>query len=95
MSDDGQSPVPKTIQRYLSVGSYEDLRPVQKKAVSQGLFTTEENLLISSPTASGKTLVAEMAMLHAIFQQKKRVLYIVPLKALASEKYKSFRADYV
>lgn len=86
--------IPTEVQRYLTVRSYDDLRPVQKKSVERGLFTSDANQLVSSPTASGKTLIAEMGMLHTIFKEKKRVLYIVPLKALASEKYKSFREIY-
>jgi len=48
-----------------------------------------KNLLISIPTASGKTLLAEMAMWSRIAAGGK-CLYIVPLRALASEKYDEF-----
>ena len=48
-----------------------------------------KNLLMAIPTASGKTLVAEMAM-HIHIAQKGKCLYIVPLKALASEKFNEF-----
>ena len=48
-----------------------------------------KNLLVSIPTASGKTLLAEMAM-HSHIAKKGKCLYIVPLKALASEKFDEF-----
>ena len=49
---------------------------------------------ISGPTASGKTLVAEMSALNTILNKKQKAIYIVPLRALASEKYYSFKKQY-
>lgn len=47
------------------------------------------NLLVVSPSSSGKTLAAEMAALQEIYTQKK-VIYLVPLRVLAEEKYQHF-----
>jgi len=47
-------------------------------------------MLLALATASGKTLLAELAMLKAALQSK-RSLYIVPLRALAAEKFDSFQ----
>ena len=69
------------------------LRPAQEKAVNNGLFENK-NLLICTPTASGKTFIAEMAFINSIFKKNKKAIYIVPLKALASEKYKDFKNKY-
>lgn len=69
------------------------LRPSQKKAVEAELFK-KKNLLICTPTASGKTLVAEMAALNSIYNGEGKAIYIVPLKALASEKYEEFKNKY-
>lgn len=72
-----------------------ELYPPQEECVKKGLLEGR-NLLISIPTASGKTLVAEMAMHHHIAGKvnkgpsKGKCLYVVPLKALASEKYEEF-----
>jgi len=71
----------------------DELRPCQEKAVKQGLFK-DKNMLICTPTASGKTLVAEMALTNNIAKGKGKALYIVPLKALANEKYKDFKNKY-
>ena len=66
------------------------LRPSQYKAIDAGIFQ-DKNLLICTPTASGKTLVAELAIMNAIFHDKGKCVYIVPMKALANEKYNHFK----
>jgi helicase len=74
-------------QRYAKAGISE-LYPPQVECVEKGILSGK-NALIAIPTASGKTLVAEMAMHHTITNGGK-CLYIVPLKALASEKFEEF-----
>jgi helicase len=66
------------------------LRPAQYKAIDAGIFR-DKNLLICTPTASGKTLVAELAIMNAVFHDKGKCVYIVPLRALASEKFEFFK----
>lgn len=68
------------------------LNPVQEEAIKSGLLEGE-NLVLAAPTASGKTLVAEFAALNAI-KKGTKVVYIVPLRALASEKYHEFKEKY-
>ena len=71
----------------------ESLLPVQAMAVGQyGLFENR-NLLIQSPTSSGKTFIGEMAAIQTALRRKK-VIYLVPLKALAEEKYEYFKNRY-
>ena len=72
---------------------FSKLRPAQSKAIKAGLLD-RKNLLIVTPTASGKTLIAEIAMLQAIYNNIGKAIYIVPLKALASEKYHEFKNKY-
>lgn len=81
------SGVPEEIQSWLDRQGIPSLRPCQEKSVDAGLFD-RENLVVSTPTASGKTLVGEMAMRHNVGYGK--AVYIVPLRALASEKYDDF-----
>ncbi len=64
------------------------LNPPQVSAIKKGLLD-RKNLVIASPTASGKTLIAEIAFLKNYLNGGK-TLYLVPLKALASEKYNDF-----
>ena len=70
-----------------------ELRPSQEKAIKAGLFE-KNNLLICTPTASGKTFIAELAFLNNAMNEQGKTIYIVPLKALASEKYKEFSKRY-
>jgi helicase len=72
---------------------YAILRPSQYKAIQQGLFEGK-NMVICSPTASGKTLVGEFAILNAIYEKRTKAIYVVPLRALASEKYTEFKERY-
>jgi len=76
-----------------------ELRPPQKKVIDEGLFDKTKNFLICIPTASGKTLIGEMALLNHILDENKNLtgkkgLFIVPLKALANEKFDEFREKY-
>jgi helicase len=73
--------------RYTQAGISE-LYPPQAECVEKGILAGK-NTLVAIPTASGKTLIAEMAMHNAI-KAGGKCLYIVPLKALAGEKYEEF-----
>ncbi len=69
-------------------------RPAQAKAIDAGIFD-DKNLLICTPTASGKALVAELAIMNAIFHDKGKCVYVAPLRALASEKFNFFKKMHV
>ncbi len=86
------SQIPEKIATHLHERNLQELRPCQYKAIQAGLFE-QKNILICTPTASGKTLVGEMAFLQAT-RLGKKALYIVPLKALANEKFGEFTARY-
>lgn len=70
-----------------------ELRPSQEKSIKKGLLQGK-SLLVCTPTASGKTLIAELAALKSIAEGKGKAVYIVPLKALAAEKYRNFKKRY-
>ncbi|MFB6204873.1 MAG: DEAD/DEAH box helicase [Candidatus Nanohaloarchaea archaeon] len=82
----------KAKQEYLDSGITE-LNPPQVKAVESGLLDGED-MIVASPTASGKTLIAEMAMARQVIDEGRKAVYIVPLKALAWEKYQDFDERY-
>ncbi|MEM2695133.1 MAG: DEAD/DEAH box helicase, partial [Archaeoglobaceae archaeon] len=65
-----------------------ELFPPQEEALPH--IFKRENLILAVPTAAGKTLVAEIAMISEILRGGK-CLYITPLRALASEKFENFR----
>jgi len=80
--------IPTNLKQHYARSGISELYPPQADCVEKGILSGK-NLLVAIPTASGKTLVAEMAMHHTISQGGK-CLYIVPLKALASEKFEEF-----
>ena len=80
--------IPEDILSFYADSTITELYPPQVDAIEKGLLDGK-NMVIATPTASGKTLLAEFAMLKSICQGGK-CLYIVPLKALASEKFDDF-----
>ena len=81
-------PLPDKLLALLKSEGIVHLNPPQIDAVKKGLLDGK-NLVIAAPTASGKTLIAEIAILKNYVEGGKSV-YLVPLKALASEKYNDF-----
>lgn len=75
----------------LSANEFEKFNPVQEKCVKKGF---EKSLVVSAPTASGKTVVAELFMLEEALNLGKKVIYTCPLRALAAEHYADFKRKY-
>ena len=69
----------------------ERLFPPQSEALPHAL--SGRNLMLTIPTASGKSLVAYLALIHRLKNDLEggRGIYVVPLKALASEKTSELR----
>ena len=67
----------------------EALYPPQAAAIRP--IADGRSVLLACPTASGKSLVAYLALLRA-FRQGQAGLYLVPLRALAAEKYEELEA---
>ncbi len=80
--------LPEELIRFYAESGFTELYPPQADAMAHGLLDGT-NIVVATPTASGKTLLAEFAMLNSVYRGGK-CLYIVPLKALASEKYDRF-----
>ena len=68
---------------------YDSLYPPQELALSKGVMNGN-NVLVTTPTSSGKTLIGLMGMIN-ILNKGKKVVYLTPLKALATEKYNEFK----
>ncbi|MFB6157352.1 MAG: DEAD/DEAH box helicase [Haloferacaceae archaeon] len=79
--------LPAAAVDHLAGRGIKELYPPQAAAVEAGACDGE-SLVAALPTASGKTLVAQLALLSADGPG----LYIVPLRALAREKYEAFDA---
>lgn len=82
--------IPKIIKEVLEKDGYVELYPPQELAIKTGVLDGK-NLLLAIPTASGKTLISELAMLKSILENNGKAVYLVPLRALANEKYDYFK----
>jgi len=72
---------------------FETLLPVQSLAVENSLLDGEDQLVVSA-TATGKTLVGEMTGIDRVLEGKGTMLFLVPLVALANQKYEDFQDEY-
>ena len=69
------------------------LREIQKEAIRKGVFF-RKSFLVCAPSGSGKTLIGEICAVNNIFQKFGKSIYLVPYKALATEKYVHFKRSY-
>jgi len=84
---DGFEPL---VQKWFN-SKFDDLTPPQAMAVP--LISKKENVLVSSPTGSGKTLTAFLSILNDFFRIHREgeletgvhAIYVSPLKALAND----------
>lgn len=83
-------PVPESVKQVLIRLGVFELYPPQVEAVKAGVLDGR-NLVLASPTASGKTLIAELCAMKHVLEKNGKVLYLAPLRALATEKYEEFR----
>ena len=77
------------IQDYIYRSGWQTLRGVQN-AAGEAIFGTEENVLLTASTASGKTEAAFFPILTLLDEEPSRsvgVLYIAPLKALINDQF--------
>ncbi|PSQ18439.1 DEAD/DEAH box helicase [Halobacteriales archaeon QS_8_69_26] len=74
---------------------FDTLLPVQSLAVENGLLDDPPaDQLVVSATATGKTLVGEMAGIDRVLKGEGKLLFLVPLVALANQKHEEFREEY-
>ncbi|MEM2904876.1 MAG: DEAD/DEAH box helicase [Candidatus Bathyarchaeia archaeon] len=84
-------PIPDVVKEKIASLGIDELYPPQEEAFTHTDVLKGKNALLASPTASGKTLVAEVCALKHIIERRGKVLYLTPLRALASEKYREFQ----
>ncbi len=80
---------PQTVQDFIYANGWETLRPIQIEAANV-IFETEDNLILSSDTASGKTEAAFfpiISVMNGEFAGSVEVLYIAPLKSLINDQF--------
>jgi len=69
------------------------LNDLQLAAVNEYRVLDGQSVLVVAPTSSGKTFIGELAAVKAALSMQ-RVVFLVPYKALANEKYEQFAAFY-
>ena len=77
------------IQDYIYRSGWQTLRGVQN-AAGEAIFGSDQNVLLTAPTASGKTEAAFFPILSLLDEEPSRsvgVLYIAPLKALINDQF--------
>ena len=72
---------------------FDSLLPVQSLSVRNGLLDGDDQLVVSA-TATGKTLVGELAGVDRALKGKGKLLFLVPLVALANQKHEDFKEQY-
>ena len=85
-----QLKLPDSAIEFLKSQGFEKLYPPQADSIKSGLLDGQ-SLLVSSPTASGKTLIAMLAILSYLSKHDGKVIYLSPLRALAAEKFLEFK----
>ena len=82
--------LPESAIKFLKSQGYTKLYPPQADSVKFGLLDGK-SILVSAPTASGKTLIAMLAIMSYLSNNKGKVIYLSPLRALAAEKFTEFK----
>ncbi|HDJ89798.1 MAG TPA: DEAD/DEAH box helicase, partial [Thermoprotei archaeon] len=82
--------IPQKVKDLLIFYGYKELYTPQIKAINAGLLNGK-NIVVSAPTASGKTLIAELAIVKKVVEEERKAVYLTPLRALANEKYEDFK----
>ena len=82
--------LPEPLKRVLST-RLTRLLPVQSRSVKAGLLEGRDQLVVSA-TATGKSLIGEMAGIKNLLEGRGKLLFLVPLVALANQKFDQLSA---
>lgn len=100
----GQAPVSADLQSLAAqgfpqpllqawAGTIPGLNQLQIDAINDFHLLRGDHLVVSAPTSSGKTMIGELAALKGALQRK-RALFLLPLKALVGDKHQQFVRTY-
>ena len=81
--------IPEDAKEVIRNEGIEELYPPQEEGVDDVL--NGNNCVFAYPTASGKSLLAYLGIIKRVMEEGGKALYIVPLRALASEKLDELR----
>lgn len=83
-------PWPVSVERLLDFRGITSLYTHQARAMD--LLRSGQNVVVSTPTASGKTLIYNLPVIeHVLSDPDAHALYLFPLKALAQDQLRSFQ----
>ncbi|HEY3412812.1 MAG TPA: DEAD/DEAH box helicase [Armatimonadota bacterium] len=74
-------------------GAIPSLNQLQVDAINEYGVLDGQHLVVSAPTSSGKTMIGELAALQGALERK-RTLFLLPLKALVNDKHQQFVRTY-
>ncbi|KAJ7945154.1 DExH-box ATP-dependent RNA helicase [Quillaja saponaria] len=75
------------------LASIYDFRIDKFQRLAVEAFLRGSSVVVSAPTSSGKTLIAEAAAVATVARGK-RIFYTTPLKALSNQKFREFRDTF-
>ena len=92
-----RQPLPITALRsqdYISLYSFTHMNKIQTQVFNTA-FTTDDNFFVGAPTGSGKTMLAEIALMrHWLKEEPGRVVYICPLQEMVDERLADWRRKF-
>ena len=77
------------VREYIYRHGWDELREIQTEA-ARVIFETDKNLLLTTPTASGKTEAAFFPILSELYENPSEsfgIIYIAPLKSLINDQF--------
>ena len=78
--------------RFVSLFPFPFFNQMQSRVLPT-LLSSDESVVVAAPTASGKTVLAELAMVRELSKRKSgKILYLAPLRALTNEKEREWDA---
>ncbi|MFX1498179.1 MAG: DEAD/DEAH box helicase [Promethearchaeota archaeon] len=86
--------IPKKLITILKTQGINKLLPIQAISIERGLLSKYENQIVMAPTSSGKTLIGEIAGISKILTKSLKMLYLVPIVALANVRTEEFEKKY-
>ncbi|KAL0232237.1 hypothetical protein PCE1_002579 [Barthelona sp. PCE] len=80
--------------RFSSIWSFNYFNPIQTQ-VFHSVFHHDDSLLLGAPTGSGKTVIAELALMRMVRSgDDSKCVYVAPLKALVNERARDWRKKF-